>query len=257
MRRTLWLACLCLAFAAAAPAKHFRWASQGDPATLDPHAKNENVTNQVNAMVKETLLGYDKQMKLVPLLAVSWENPEPNRWVFKLRQGAKFHDGTLFTADDVVFSFERVKSTTASFRVYGADSGEARKIDDYTVEFTTAAPNPVELSTVASIFIMSKAWCEKNNVVKPQDITRREETYAALHSMGTGPFILVAREPGIKTTHKRNPDWWGTRERRFEGNVDTVEYRQVTNASTRMAARRSGELAFVLDPPLQDIAGMS
>jgi peptide/nickel transport system substrate-binding protein len=251
-----WLACLLLALATAVPAKHFRWASQGDPATLDPHAQNENVTNQVNAMVYETLLIYDKQMKLVPALAVSWENPEPNRWVFKLRQGVKWHDGSAFTADDVVFSFERVKSTTASFRVYGNDSGEARKIDDHTVEFTTPAPSPVELSNVASIYIMSKAWCEKHNVVKPQDITKREETYAALNSMGTGPFILTAREPGVKTTHKKNPDWWGLKDKRFDGNLDTVEYRQVTNAATRMAALRSGELDFVLDPPVQDIAGM-
>ena len=250
----LVLVCFALALLPCEAARHFRWASQGDAASLDPHAQNENVTNQINSMVYEQLLQYDREMKLVPWLATSWENPEPNRWIFHLRQGVKFHDGSPLTADDVVFSFERAKYTTASFKLYTNESGVARRIDDSTVEFITAKPNPVETSTVASIFIMSRKWCEKNNVPRPQDITAREETYAALNANGTGPFILVAREPGVKTTHRRNPDWWGTSEGFFTGNLDTVEYRQVTNAATRMAALRSGELDFVLDPPVQDIA---
>jgi peptide/nickel transport system substrate-binding protein len=239
---------------ASASAKHLRWASQGDAASLDPHAQNEGLTNTINAMVYERLIDYDKQMKLVPVLATSWENPGPNRWVFKLRQGVKFHDGTPFTADDVVFSFDRARYTTASFKLYALESGAARKIDDHTVEFTTAAPNPVELNTITQVFVMSKAWCEKNKSARPQDITNREETFAALNSNGTGPFILVSREPGVKTAHRRNPDWWGAREGRFDGNVDTVEYRQITNGATRNAALRSGEIDFVLDPPVQDIA---
>ncbi|MGZ5039007.1 MAG: ABC transporter substrate-binding protein [Usitatibacter sp.] len=247
------LACLALILPLLAPAKNFRWASQGDAASLDPHAQNENVTNQINSMAYETLLAYDKEMKLVPWLATSYENPEPNRWVFHLRRGVKFHDGAPLTAEDVVFSFDRAKTTTGSFKLYAIESGVARRIDDETVEFTTASPNPVEPSTVASIFIMNRAWCEKNKSMRAQDISAREETYAALHSNGTGPFVVVGREPGVKTTHRRNPDWWGAKEGRFEGNVDTVEYQQVTNAATRMAALRSGELDFVLDPPVQDI----
>ena len=250
------LFCLAILVSAPVPAKHLRWASQGDAASLDPHAQNEGLTNTMNAMVYERLVDYDKQMKLSPSLATAWENPEPNRWVFKLRRGVRFHDGTPFTAEDVVFSFDRAKYTTASFKLFTFESGTARKVDDYTVEFVTAAPNPVELNTVSQIFIMSKAWCEKNKSVKPQDITNREETFAALNSNGTGPFILVSREPGVKTTHRRNPDWWGAKAGLFDGNVDTVEYRQVANGATRNAALRSGELDFVLDPPVQDIASL-
>jgi peptide/nickel transport system substrate-binding protein len=258
MRTFLQTLVLSLALALGLPcaAKHFRWASQGDAASLDPHAQNEGVTNQINNMVYERLIDYDKKMKLVPMLATSWENPEPNRWVFKLRRDVKFHDGTPFTADDVVFSFDRAKYTTASFKLYALETGAARKVDDYTVEFVTTAPNPVEPAMVSNIFIMSKAWCEKNKSLKPQDITNREETFAALNSNGTGPFILVAREPGVKTTHKRNPGWWGAKLGMFEGNVDTVEYRPVANGATRNAALRSGELDFVLDPPVQDIASL-
>ena len=242
-----------LTFASVADARNFRWATQGDPTSLDPHAQNENLTNQVNAMVYETLLQYDKEMRLVPWLATSWENPSPNTWIFHLRRDVKFSDGTPFTADDVVFSFERVKTALSSFKLYATDSGAARRIDDHTVEFTTASPNPVEASTVASIFIMSRKWCEKNNATRAQDITAKEETFAARNAMGTGPYILTSREAGVKTTHRSNPDWWGVKQGLFEGNADTVEYRQVTNAATRMAALRSGELDFVLDPPVQDI----
>ena len=129
-----------LAFASVADARNFRWATQGDPTSLDPHAQNESLTNQVNAMVYEALLQYDKDMKLVPWLATSWENPAPNTWIFRLRRNVKFSDGTPFTADDVVFSFERVKGTAGSFKLYATDSGLPRRIDDYTVEFTTASP---------------------------------------------------------------------------------------------------------------------
>jgi peptide/nickel transport system substrate-binding protein len=252
--RVRLLACLTLACCLEALGANFRWATQGDASSLDPHAQNENLTNQINAMVYEQLLQYDKDMKLVPWLATSWENPGPDKWIFHLRRDVKFHDGTPFTADDVVFSFERVRTTVASFRIYGADSGVARRIDDHTVEFTTPSPNPVETGTVASIFIMSRKWCEKNNCVRPQDITAKEETFSARNAMVTGPYILTGREAGVMTTHRRNPDWWGLEEGRFEGNAETIEYRQITNAATRMAALKSGELDFVLDPPMQDIA---
>ena len=254
MNARIVIACLVLACSTACIAKHFRWASQGDAASLDPHAQNEGVTNQINNLVYEQLLQYDKEMKLVPWLALSWKNTGPRTWVFNLRTDVKFHDGTPMTADDVVFSFERAKHTAASFKLYSNESGAARKIDDHTVEFTTDAPNPVEPSHVATIFIMSRKWCERNNVTRPQDITNKEETYSARYAMGTGPYILVSREPGVKTLHRKNPDWWGIRDGRFEGNVDTVEYRQIANAATRMAAVKSGELDFVLDPPVQDIA---
>jgi peptide/nickel transport system substrate-binding protein len=93
-----------------------------------------------------------------------------------------------FTADDVVFSIERLQGPTSNFRVYGNDVGKPRKIDDYTVELTTPVPNPVMLETLAnSLFMMNKAWAEKNNAVKAQDFTNEKEAYTARNAMGTGP----------------------------------------------------------------------
>ena len=252
--RTLF-ACFIFAVATSASAKNFRWSTQGDAATLDPHSQNETFNNGINNLVYEYLVNRDRQSlsKHVPALAVSWTNTGPLTWIFKLRQGVKFHDGTPFTADDVVFSFNRARDSTVTFRLYSTQSGIAKKIDDYTVEFTTPVPNPVMLDSLSNIMIMSKAWCEKNGVVKPLDYIKKEESFATRNAMGTGPFKLVIWEQGIKIQHTKNPEWWGIKAGQFTGNVETIDYRPISNAATRMAALKSGEIDFVLDPSVQDV----
>jgi peptide/nickel transport system substrate-binding protein len=165
----------------------------------------------------------------------------------------KFTDGTPFTADDVVFSFERAKSSGSSFRLYSNQAGSARRIDDYTVEFTTPAPNPVMASNVSNILIMSRAWCEKHRTTRPQDFAHHEETYSSRQAMGTGAYVLVSSEAGVKSVYRKNPDWWGIAAGLYTGNVDAIEFRPIANPATRMAALQSGETDFVLDPPVQDV----
>ena len=242
-----------LALAPAIEAKALRWSSQGDVATQDPHALDESFTKSVNAMIYERLIMPGKHMSPTPWLATSWEVVAPTKRVFKLRRDVRFQDGTPFTADDVVFSFERA-AKSQQFRTYTSQAGTARKIDDYTVEFTNEAPNPVATIAIGEIPIMSKAWAMKNASADPQNFTAKEPTFASRNAMGTGPFKLVSYEPGVKTVLAKNPDWWGIKDRRFEGNVDLLEYRPIASAPTRMAALKSGEIDFVLDPPVQDIA---
>jgi peptide/nickel transport system substrate-binding protein len=250
--RTLLL-CLLLALPLAAPAKNFRWSSQGDVATQDPHGQDESFTRSVNAMIYERLIMPGKDMSRTPWLATSWKTVSPTQHVFTLRKDVKFQDGTPFTADDVVFSFERA-AKSKQFRTYTSQAGTARKIDAYTVEFTTPSPNPVAVIAIGEIPIMSKAWAEKNNSVEPQDFSAKDATFASRNAMGTGPFRLVSYEPGVKTVLAKNKDWWGIKDGRFQGNIETMDYRPIASAPTRMAALQSGELDFVLDPPLQDIA---
>ena len=240
----------------AAPAKTLRWASQGDTSTVDPHAQNESFTNAINGLVYEYLVGYDKSVNLTPLLAESWKNTSPTTWVFNLRKGVKFSDGTPFTADDVVFSYNRAAQSGSTFKLYSNQVGRPRKIDDHTVEFTQDAPNPVVPLVATNILIMSKAWAVKHGVTRPQDFKNKEETYSSRNAMGTGPYKLMSYEAGVKTMLEKNPLWWGIQAGLFEGNVDRMEYRPISNQSTRMAALRSGELDFVLDPPVQDIASL-
>jgi peptide/nickel transport system substrate-binding protein len=242
------------ALALSAQAANLRWSSQGDASTMDPHANNESFNNSQNNQVYDYLTQRDKSYKVRPWLAESWKNVEPTKWVVKLRRDVKFHDGSPFTADDVVFSFDRARIANSTFKLYATQAGIPRKIDDYTVEFTTPVPNPLFEESIGTIFIMSKAWAEKNGAVKPQDFRGREETFSSRNAMGTGPYRLVSYEPGVKSVYRKNPEWWGIRQGHVDGNIDTVEYRPIANAATRMAALRSGELDFVLDPPVQDVA---
>jgi peptide/nickel transport system substrate-binding protein len=234
-------------------AKTLRWASQGDPQTADPYSQNEGLTNQFAAAVHDTLVMRDDTLKLVPGLAVSWQQLNPTTWRFNLRQGVKFHDGTPFTADDIVFSYERASHPHSQLRQYAIPVGKPRKIDDYTVEFVQERPNPITLEHATTIYIMSKAWATKHKVERPLDFKGKEETYASRNANGTGAFILASREPGIRTVLKRNPDWWGIKDGRAPGNVTEVIYTQVSADATRTAALLSGQVDFVLDPPPQDL----
>ena len=237
------------ATSATVSANPFRWAGAGDPQTMDPYSQNEGLTNSVNSQVYEPLMIRDKKLKLGVGLATEWKQIDELTWQFKLRKGVKFHDGTPFTADDVVFSHERAKAATSQIRVYANQSGSARKIDDFTVEFKLPQVNPIFLDHVATVGIMSKAWSEKNNCTTPLDYKNKEEKFTSLNANGTGPYRLVSRQPDIKTIWKKNDAWWG----KHEGNLTSITYSSIKNDATRVAALISGEVDFVLDPPPQDI----
>jgi peptide/nickel transport system substrate-binding protein len=234
-------------------ARNLRWSSQGDASTMDPHANNEGLTNGQNSQVYEYLTQRDKEYRVVPWLATSWENVSPTRWIVRLRRDVKFQDGTPFTADDVVFSFDRARNSDSTFRLYANQAGTVRRIDDHTVEFTTPVPNPIMQESIGTIMIMSRAWAEKNKAVQAQNYRDKEDTYASRNAMGTGPWILVSYEPGVRSRYRKNPNWWGIKEGHFDGNLETIDYRPIGKPATRLAALRSGELDFVLDPPVQDV----
>ena len=247
----LLLSAACLAMPLAASAENvLRWTSQGDALTLDPHSQNEGPTNAMNGTIYEALVTRDASLALQPELALSWEAGEDG-WTFKLREGVTFHDGAAFTAEDVAFSFERAKSEASDFKEQASAVVGVEIIDDYTVKLLTDGANPILVNQLTSILIVDKGWAEANNVVTPQDFAASEETYAVRNANGTGPFKLESRAPEELTVLSRNGDWWG--EGMFPGNVDVIEYRPITNAATRVAALLSGEVDFVLDPPLQDL----
>jgi peptide/nickel transport system substrate-binding protein len=237
---------------ASAQGKTLRWASQSDLQTIDPHSQNHSFTNVFAEHIHDTLVMRDNSLKIIPGLATSWQQVNNTTWRFNLRRGVKFHDGTPFTADDVVFSFERAQHPNSQFFQYSKPSGTARKVDDFTVEFVQDKPNPIMLEHIASIYIMSKTWAVKNKVERPQDFKNKEETFAARNANGTGAFMLVSREPGIKTVLKRNPYWWGIKEGIGGGNVTDVVYTQIAADGTRVAALLAGQVDFILDPPPQD-----
>ena len=233
-----------------APAQTLRWASQGDMQTTDPHSQNEVTTNSLNSQVYETLTRRMQDMRMGPSLATEWTQVSPLLWRFKLRPGVKFHDGTPFTADDVVFSMQRLRDPNAPQRVYANAVGIPKAVGPLTVEFTLDKPNPIVPEMLGNLYVMSRRWCEQHRVTRPLNFKQQEESYASRNANGTGPFMLVSRQPGVKTVFKRNPNWWN----RFEGNLQEFVYMPISNDATRTAALISGEVDFVLDPPPRDVA---
>src|ERR1043165_2635144 len=95
MRIAALLACILAAFAA--EVRTLRWSSQGDYLTADPHGQNEGINNLINYEIFEPLTTRDKQLRIVPALATSWEAKSPTVWRFNLRRGVVFHDGSPLT----------------------------------------------------------------------------------------------------------------------------------------------------------------
>ena len=231
-------------------AQTLRWASQGDPQTMDPHSQNESLTNNLNSQVYESLVSRDRHLAIEPALATAWQQSDALHWRFKLRANVKFHDGTPFTADDVVFSVLRARDSASDIRTYAQALGEPKRVDALTVDFVLKQVNPIFLQHLSTVQIMSRSWAEKNGATKPIDYKSRQEGYAALHANGTGPYALVLRQPDVKTVYRRFPGWWG----RFEGNVQEVVYTPIKSDATRISALVSGQLDLVLDPSPQDTA---
>jgi len=239
-----------VAFAAMpASSQTIRYANQGELKSLDPYTLKETTTIAHHAHVYEGLVTRDKDLKIAPALAESWETPEPTRWRFHLRKGVKFHNGDPFTADDVIFSADRVRAKGSNFLTNVPADAKFIKIDDYTVDVKLDSPNPILTSQWDGWFIMDKKWCEENNSIAPTPASATTPSYAALHENGTGPFIIESHQPGVKTVFKVNPNWWG----KPEHNIKEIIFTSIGSASTRVAALLSGEVDVIEPVPTQDI----
>src|SRR5258708_39359241 len=157
-----------LAFAVApASAQTLRYANQGDLKSLDPYTLKETTTIAHHGHVYEGLVARDKDLKIIPALAESWETPDPTPSRFHLPEHGKFPNGDPFTADDVLFSAERVRAKGSNFLTNVPADAKFSKVDDYTVDVTLDSPNPILTSQWDSWFIMDKKWCEENSSVAP------------------------------------------------------------------------------------------
>ena len=240
-------------YAAPAPAATFRWANDGDANSMDPYTRSETFLLTFTQNFYDPLVRRDDKLKVEPALAESWEQPNATTWRFHLRHGVKFHDGTPFTADDVVFSYNRVIAPGSQLNGYMQAVSEVKKVDDFTVDFLTKVPDPIFLEEITSWAIMSKKWCEDNHAEQAMDLTKKDENFATRHENGTGPFILDIREPDRRTTMHANPAWWD----KMPGNLDKVEFNVIGNAATRVAALLSGDIDMMYTVPPQDTQRLS
>jgi peptide/nickel transport system substrate-binding protein len=243
------LVSLALLPLSAAQAQTVRIGNQGDALSMDPHSLNETTQLSVTGNVYEPLVDRDQNLQLKPGLATSWKQISPTVWRFELRKGVTFHDGSPFTADDVVFSFARGSGEGSDMKTYTNDLKEVRKVNDFAVDFETKTPFPILPDLFSFFYIMSKDWAEKNQATRPVDRRKGIENAASFKANGTGPFRLRERQPNVKTTFERNANYWG----KIEGNVQRVEYTPISNDATRVAALLSGQVDVMEPVPLQDV----
>jgi peptide/nickel transport system substrate-binding protein len=241
------LALLCIA--PQAEAKLLRHGSQVDPGTMDPHAIATLYNNRVLSQIYESLTGRDEGFKLEGRLAISWTPLDGGKgWRFKLRPGVKFHDGTAFTADDVVFNVKRAlepdirDEVDPAQRHRGEEGGRAHRGPPHLAAHAGAAarahqPAPHEQGVVREAQGREAAGLQGER-----------ETYAVRNTNGTGPYTLKRWDTDVTTVLLAHPGYWGKR-----GNVTEAHFLVVATAATRLAGLVSGEIDIVTDPAVQDI----
>lgn len=250
---TIGTTLVALALSSAVSAQTLRWSSAGDSLTLDPHSQNEGPTHTLAHQIYDSLVFRNMDMELTAGLATKWEiTSDPSVWKFTLREGVTYHDGSAFTSEDVVFSLNRAKHENADVKGLLESVVSVEADGDYTVLIKTDGPSPLLPNNLTNMFMMDKTWAQTHKVEIPQDYAAGEETYAVRNANGTGPYSLVSREPDVKTVLKLNKDYWGKDE--FPLEVTEIIHTPIQSPATRVAALLSGEIDFLLDPPVQDLA---
>ncbi|MDU0340357.1 ABC transporter substrate-binding protein [Bosea sp. ZW T0_25] len=233
-----------------AQAQTLRYANQGELKSLDPYTVNETTTNAHIGHPYEGLTARGKDLKIEPALAEKWEVSDDGlKWRLFLRKGVKFHGGEDFTADDVLFSAERVRAQGSNFTTRIPTSAKFVKVDDHTVDVILTAPNPILNAQWDTWYIMSKKWAEANNAVAPTPAAATTPSYAALNANGTGPYKIESHQPGVKTVFKFNENYW----KKIEGNIKEIVFTPIASDATRVAALLSGEVDVIEPVPIQDI----
>lgn len=214
--------------------------------SMDPHYHNLSPNNSMMLHVFEPLIKRDANQKLVPGLATSWKAVDNLTWEFKLRKNVRFHDGSPFTAEDVVFTLKRVPNvpnSPSSFATFVKPIVDVKVVDAHTIVFKTAATHVLLPSDLASVMIVSKLHGEK---------AATADYNSAKAAIGTGPYKLVEYVPNQRVVLKANYGYWGGEEP-----WDKVTFKMLTNAAARVAALLSGDVQMIETVPTADIANLS
>ncbi|MDV2858994.1 ABC transporter substrate-binding protein [Oceanimonas sp. AH20CE76] len=230
-------------FAFSVQAADITIAYDADPVSMDPHEQISGATLEMSHLVFDPLVRWTKDFKFEPRLAEKWERVDENTMRFYLRQGVKFHSGNDFTADDVVWTLNRLKSS-ADFKAIFEPFAEAKKVDEYTVDLVTKGPFPLVLNTVTYLFPMdSQFYTGTTEDGKDKgELAKHGSTFASTNPSGTGPFKLKFRQQGVKVEYERNADYW---DKNSPGNVDNMTLVPIKEDATRVAALLAGDVDFI------------
>lgn len=259
LRRTTFAVAIVAISAGGAAAQDLTIGLSSEPTSMDPQFHNLATNTQVRLNIFESLIAQDAVQGLEPSLATEWEALDDTTWRYRLRENVKFHDGTPFTARDVIYSVCRVpliENSPSSFTIYTQSITDMRAEDDHTLVIETAGPNPllpVESSTWA--ILSANASGAEETVTFGRDGCEGMGTLPASNdfnspdvAVGTGPYKLQEFTRGSQLVLARNADYWGE-----APDWERVVMRPITSAGPRVAALLSGDVDLIESPPIQDI----
>lgn len=216
----------------------------GDSVGLDNGTQTDGESARVINQIVEPLVRLEgTSTKPIPWLAESWETEDSQTWIFHLRQGVKFHDGTDFNAEAVAWNFERWMNPDNEYRFgrpfeyYDIEFGPnlpidaVNIIDDYTIEIKLGVPSGVLLAKLAEGFVFG--------IQSPAAIMEQGDNYGtpAGTSVGTGPFKFVEWVPDDRIVLEKNADWWGDGPK-----LDKLIFRSIPDNSARFAELQAGTI---------------
>jgi peptide/nickel transport system substrate-binding protein len=225
----------------AAWSEELRIGVKTETSSIDPHWQTLIVNIQIDRHFFDHLLEVGDRMELKPGLATEWKAIDETTWEFKLREGVKWHDGSPFTADDVVFTFARtdqVPNAPAPFSQYTRGK-TVTKIDDHTIHVSTEGPYPLMATDVAQFAIVSK---KHGTGATTADYNSGKAT------IGTGPYKFVEYVSGDRIVLEANPDYWGG-----APEWDRVTIKPIPTGPARIAALKAGDVDLIDFVPPADI----
>ncbi|HVO89988.1 MAG TPA: ABC transporter substrate-binding protein, partial [Casimicrobiaceae bacterium] len=242
-----WLAVLAVAAAvvlvAPASAQELRIAVAADVTSIDPHFFNLFPNNNIAEHIFDKLVQMDPDSKMIPGLALSWKPIDATTWEYKLRKGVKFHDGSELTAEDVVFSLDRVPNVPNSpgpFTAYTKAIIAKQIVDPYTLRLKYAAPYPLSPNDLSTIYIVSK---------KAATGASTEDFNSGKAAIGSGRYKFVRYANGDRVELVRNDAYWGEK-----SPWQKVTFKIIKNEAARVAALLSGDVDAIEQPPTADLA---
>lgn len=229
LRLTLLLA-VAASCTAPGPRNSLVFAPSSDARTLDPHNTTDNQSDQAIWMIYNALIRYDENMRFVPDLALAWKvGDDQVTWTFELRKGVRFHDGAPFDAHAVKANFERVLDPEQGHnrRDLFAPIDRVDVVSDFTVNVVTRYPFGAFEPMMAHVSAAIRSPMKDNS--------------------GTGPYKLQSWRKDLELVLERNEDYWGEK-----GNLETIVYRPIPEAASRIIALESGDVDVITQIPPKD-----
>ncbi|MDR2051460.1 MAG: ABC transporter substrate-binding protein [Deltaproteobacteria bacterium] len=227
---------------ASSPEKVLNLAVSADIISLYPYAELSGESIRYCHLVFDPLVRWNKDMKLEPRLAESWEQIDPRTMRFRLRENVVFHSGNPFTAGDVVWTVNRLKDSPAYMALF-EPFASARAVDEHTVEISTHRPYGLVLNLATYIFVLDSRFYKGEG---GRSVEGRPAS-AGLRASGTGPFILEQWTRNAEMLLRAFTAYWGER-----GNVDRIRATVIKDGARRVDSLFSGAVDMILTVPSQD-----